>query len=269
MNLKQLNKLLERKSNAHKGQAGHVLVIAGSTHFSGAAILAAASSLRIGADLVSVACPKDIGISINSYMPDIITNKLPGDHLKLSHYSKIIKMLDKYDIIHMGNGIGQDKSTKSLVIKLLKNRKIKDKLKVIDADALRMIKIQDIQHAILTPHANEYKSLMKNSRISNMAQLQKKIGDNIIIIKGKEDKIISKDGIIINKTGNPGMAKAGTGDVLAGLCSGILAQTKDLKKSANAAAWLSGYIGDILKKKKKGYFFIASDLITEINNIKK
>jgi len=268
-NLKQLNNLLKRAPSTHKGQKGHVLVIAGSTYFSGAAILSTVAAHRIGADLVSLASPREVGIAMNCYSPDIITEKLPGTFLKLAHYTKIIKMIDRYNVIHIGNGIGRDPSTKKLVLKLLKNKKIQKKLKVIDADALKMIKIQDVEHAIFTPHATEFKTLMKNSKIKTKKKLQKELKDNIILLKGKEDKIISKDETIINKTGNPGLAKAGTGDVLAGLCSGILAQTKDLIKSAEAAAWLNGYIGDILKKKKKGYYYIASDLIEEIDKLKK
>jgi len=266
--LKQLNTLLKRKSNTHKGKNGHVLVVAGSTYFSGAALLAAVSSHRIGADLVTLAAPKEVGIAANSYSPDLITVKLPGISLKLSHYNKILKMINKYNVIHIGNGIGKDPSTKKLILKILKNKDVKNKLKVIDADALKMIRIQDVEHTILTPHAAEFKTLMKNSKIKTKKQLQKELKDNIILLKGKEDKIISKNKTIINKTGNPGLAKAGTGDVLSGLCSGILAQTKDLQKSAEAVAWLNGYLGDILKKKKKGYFYIASDLISELKKLK-
>lgn len=266
--LKQLNILLKRKLDTHKGKNGHVLVIAGSTYFSGAAILAAVSSHRIGADLVTLAAPKEVGIAANCYSPDLITVKLPGTFLKVSHYTKIIKMIDKYDVIHIGNGIGKDPSTKKLILKLLKNKKVKNKLKVIDADALKMIKVQKVEYTILTPHAAEFKVLMKNSKIKTKKQLQKEINSNIILLKGKEDKIISKTTTTINKTGNPGLAKAGTGDVLSGLCSGILAQTKNLQKSAEAAAWLNGYLGDILKKKKKGYYYIASDLIDELKKQK-
>ena len=99
MNLKQLNTLLKRAPSTHKGQKGHVLVIAGSTYFSGAALLAAVSSHRIGADLVTLAAPKEVCMAANCYSPDLITIKLPGTFLKQSHYSKIIKMLDKYDVI--------------------------------------------------------------------------------------------------------------------------------------------------------------------------
>lgn len=268
MNIAELNILLKRNQDTHKGKNGHVLVIAGSTYFSGAAILASVAALRIGADLVTLACPREVGIAANSYCPDIITIKLDGDHLKPSHYKKITANLRKYDVVLIGNGIGMNEDTKKLVLKLMSNNEVQNKLKVIDADALKMVAIKQISHAIFTPHKKEYEHLLKNSKISSSKQLQEQLHDNIVLLKGRIDKIISKNKISLNKTGNPGMAKAGTGDVLAGLCAGILAKTKKLQASAEAAAWLNGYLGDILLKKKKGYYYIASDLLDEIKNIK-
>ncbi|MFT4297684.1 MAG: NAD(P)H-hydrate dehydratase [Candidatus Woesearchaeota archaeon] len=267
MNLSQLNKLLKRKSETHKGESGHVLAITGSDQYAGAALLCSVAALRVGADLVTLTSPKEVGIAANSYCPDIMTIKLPGTCLKSSHYSKIIKAAVKCNVILIGNGIGQNAETKKLVLKILKNKIIKNKLKVIDADALKMIKLQDVKNSILTPHKKEYETLLKNSKIKNEKELKKKISNNIILLKGKNDKIITSKKTFINKTGNPGMAKAGTGDVLAGLCAGILAKTSNLEQSAKAAAWLNGYIGDILKKKKQGYYFIASDIINEIVKI--
>jgi ADP-dependent NAD(P)H-hydrate dehydratase / NAD(P)H-hydrate epimerase len=267
MNLKKLNQLLARKPNVHKGEAGHVLVIAGSDKYAGAALLSSVSALRIAADLVTLACPENVAVAANSYCPDLITLRLQGNYLKLSHYHKIISVIDKYDVILIGNGIDDRMETKKLIQKILKNKKIKSKLKVIDADALKMIHIKDINNAILTPHRKEFEILLNNSKIKNKIELRTVMSDNVVLLKGKEDEIITSKKVFINKTGNPGMAKAGTGDVLAGLCAGILAKTENLIESAKAAAWLNGYLANILQKKKKGYYYIASDLINEINNL--
>lgn len=254
-----LNKLLERKQNTHKGQSGHVLVIGGSENLAGAPILASVAALRVGADLVTLAAPKEACIAAQSYCPDIIVKKLPGDYLKSSHYALIIKDIERYDVLLIGNGIGLNADTKRLISKLLKNKDVKQKLKVIDADALKMIRLENLDNTILTPHKKEYEILMSNS--------ENNLNNNVIILKGKVDRIITKNTTYLNKTGNPDMAKAGTGDVLAGLSAGILANTRNLEESAKAAAWLSGYLGDVLKKRKKGYYYIASDLIEEIQNI--
>lgn len=261
MNKKQFEKLMKRELSSHKGDNGKVLVIAGSRDLAGAALLSSVAALRIGADTVTLACPEKVGAAMNLFCPDIMTIKLKGDHLDLTHYNQIMKNVSNYDSVLIGNGIGMNPKTKSLIKKIIK--KIHNQQKVIDADALKMIRLQDIVNSILTPHKKEYQILLKNSRL----KIIKQIKNNIILLKGPQDQIISKDKTIINKTGNPGLAKAGTGDVLAGICAGILAKTKDLKRSAEAAAWLNGYIGDILLKKKKGYYFIASDLLDEIKRM--
>ena len=110
---------------------------------------------------------------------------------------------------------------------------------------------------------------MRNSKIKTKKELQKNLRDNVIILKGPIDEIITKNRIFYNKTGNAGMTKAGTGDVLAGLAAGFYAQTKDKIKAAKMAAYYNGLIGDILLKKKKGFTYLASDMVAEIKRIKK
>ena len=113
---------------------------------------------------------------------------------------------------------------------------------------------------------NFKKNIQKKSIIIKES-LNKRIKNNIILLKGPIDAVISKNKIIYNKTGNAGMTKAGTGDVLAGLCVGFLAQTKDLWQSAVNAAYFNGLIGDILLKKKKGFTYLASDMVWEIKRV--
>ena len=90
----------------------------------------------------------------------------------------------------------------------------------------------------------------------------------MILLKGKIDVIVSKDEIIYVRGGNAGMTKGGTGDVLAGLCAGFLAQSKNLLQSAINASYFNKKIGDILLKKKKGFTYVASDMVEEIKRIK-
>jgi NAD(P)H-hydrate epimerase len=132
---------------------------------------------------------------------------------------------------------------------------------VIDGDALKFCSIQNVNNAILTPHRKEYEILLQNSKVKYPKKIH---SNNVIILKGPVDLIITKDKTYHNKTGNPGMSKAGTGDVLAGLCVGFLAQTKDILQSAINAAYINGALGDKLKKKKH-YSYIASDLLRELN----
>ncbi len=106
--------------------------------------------------------------------------------------------------------------------------------------------------------------IKNNKNIKNDGFFEK---NNVILLKGPIDTIISKEKILFVKGGNPGMAKAGTGDVLAGLCVGFLAQSKNLLQSAINASYINKQIGDILLKKKKGFTYLASDIVWEIERV--
>ncbi|MBU4492805.1 MAG: NAD(P)H-hydrate dehydratase, partial [Nanoarchaeota archaeon] len=195
--------------------------------------------------------------------------------------NKMIKLSNDFDSVLIGNGMGIRKQTLRFSQKIIKNIK---KPKVIDADAIKALGF-DVNNSIITPHENELKIFLennlknkkkvlkeifnKNIKLKNKAKnIQSALKDfleknNVILLKGKTDIIISKDKIKFNKTGNAGMSVAGTGDVLAGLTAGFLAQTKNLFDSACSAAFINGIIGDYLLK-KKGYGFIASDFIDYI-----
>lgn len=278
-------KLPKRKKESHKGDNGLILVVGGSKNFVGAITLAGLAALRSGADLVKVIAPERVAWAINAYSPDLVTTKLKGDYFKSSQFSIIKKQMEKFDVLLIGNGIGLSSDTKKFCINAIKNIK---KLKVIDADAIKAISMNDAENSIITPHAKELEYFLVNSKISKSminkinkeknlqkkSLLIKKIAqkflnkNNIILLKGKIDIIFSKDGIFFNKTGNAGMTKGGTGDVLAGLCAGFLSQSKDLLQSAINAAYFNGLIGDLLMKKKKGFTYLASDMVDEIKNLR-
>jgi len=254
-------KLPKRKRTSKKGDNGRVLIIGGSKDYVGCLALAGLAALRTGVDWVTIAAPEKVAWAINCLSPDLVTKKVKGEYFTLRHYTDIIKLTQKFDAVLIGNGIGTKKSTALFVNKITKHL---SKPVVIDADALKLIRIQNTHHAIFTPHKKEYEVLMKNSAVSNV---KKVLFDSVIILKGSIDKIITRDHTYYNKTGNEGMTKAGTGDVLAGLCVGFLAQTKNILQSAINATYINGLVGDILLKKKKGYSYIASDLVEEIKRL--
>ena len=247
-----------RRKTSHKGDNGRVLVIGGSKEYSGAPFLAASaiSSLRLGADLVTIACPEKVAWAINSLNPDLITVKLKGNYINSKHRKEILSLVKKNDVVLIGPGLSKNKSTLSFIKGIIKEIK---KPKVIDADVISAIRIQNLQNSVITPHNKEFEILLKNSRL-NKNNFKKELKDNIILLKGKEDKIISKDKVFINKTGNEGMTVGGTGDILAGLVAGHIAVGCSLLSATRKAAALSGKIGDKLKK-ELGYGFIASDFL--------
>lgn len=293
--------LPKRNKYSKKGDNGRVLVIGGSKDYTGAVALAGLAALRSGCDWVTIAAPEKAAWAVNCLSADLVTIKLKGDYFSLKHHGEIAKLAKKHDIVLLGNGLGLRKETKSFVKKTIK--KINN-LKVIDADAIKSLSLNDLENSIITPHIKELEIFLQNSKINNpivkkitnekniekkAALLKKTIENhnirknnnknkikynffeknNIILLKGPIDIILSKNQIKFNKTGNAGMSKAGTGDVLAGLCAGFLAQGKDLMQSAVNAAYFNGLIGDILLKKKKGFTYLASDMVEEIGRILK
>ncbi len=280
MNINQIKKLMERKKTSHKGENGYALIIGGSEEYAGAVTLAGLAALRAGCDSVTIAAPEKVAWAANRYSPDLITYKIKGSTFSIKNAKEMVKLAEKYDAILIGNGITRkaDKFSHYFIRK-------SQKLKVIDADALKSLSFKDFNNAILTPHETELEQMLINSnkefllpklRESNAKEkaevLQGNLryflqNNNVLLVKGATDIIISRNKIAYNRTGNQGMTKAGTGDVLAGLIVGFLAKTNDLFKSAIAGSYINGYLGDQLLKRKKGYAFIASDIIEDLGKL--
>lgn len=252
----------ERPATAHKGDAGKVLIIGGSKDYVGAPLLAAlaVAALRTGTDWVTVAAPEKVAWAINAYAPDIITKKISGDYFSAMHVKEILILSEQFDVILLGPGIGMQ-ATPFVKQYVRKIQRIKKPL-VIDADALKVLKIQDVKNALFTPHKKEFELLLKNSKFTQK-NFQKKLGSNVVLVKGHLDEIFSQDKVKLNRTGNPGMTVGGTGDVLAGLCAGFAAQSGDIFTSACAAAFVNGMCGDECFK-ELGYGLIASDLLQKV-----
>jgi len=273
--------LLRRKLNAHKGDFGHVFVVAGSSRFSGAAVLCAESALRSGSGLVTLGIPKGINSAVTKIKPEeVMTLPLPETkegNLSLAAYKKVIDSIEKVDILVVGPGLGLEASTKSLVQRLV--TKINKPL-VIDADGLNALvgnlgllrdKSGQRSDIVLTPHAGEMarllgidaKEVQKNRK--QIAQEFVKDFKAVLVLKGHETIVADyKGNFYINKTGNPGMATAGSGDVLTGIIAAFLAQGLRVFEAAKYAVYLHGLAGDLAAKEKTQISLIASDIIAKI-----
>ena len=249
--------------------------MAGSIDYVGTAYLAGMAAFRSGVDAVVVAAPEKVAWAVNCLSPDFITKKFKGNFFTAAAVRQIVEMSKKFDVTLIGNGLGKDVQTlrfAAAACRLIKGQK------VIDADAISAVRLQDVQNAILTPHKAEYDVLMRNSSIgmdTPLRKVQTLVGSNVLLIKGYPaikkqhvDAIVSRSKCAYNKTGNAGMTVGGTGDVLAGLTAGILAQEKDLFKAACAAAYVNGKAGDSLKQ-KYGWGFTASDLLEKLPTVLK
>src|SRR3989344_820546 len=249
-------KLRKRRKDSHKGENGRVLFVGGSIDYVGAVYLAGMAAFRSGVDNVTIAAPEKAAWALNCLSPDFITVKIKGEYFRTAAAKKIIGLAKNFDVVVIGNGIGVRNETKKFAAAVIKKVKA---LKVIDADAIKSIRLQDVSNAVITPNKKEFEILLRNSNCSEK-NIQKIIGNNVIIVKAAVDKIISKNKTALNRTGHAGMTVSGTGDVLAGLVAGILAQEKDLWKAAVAAAYINGKIGQKLSK-RFGYGFTASDML--------
>ncbi len=268
--------LKKRSSKSHKGDNGKVLLVGGSVEYVGAIVLAGMAAYRSGVDLVVVAAPEKIALAIN-FWPDFITAKFKGSCFKESHADEIIRMSKEFDVLLVGNGLGLRRETKSFAKKVVKSLSC---VKVIDADAIKSIRLQDAENSIITPHRAEFDFLLGNSGIKaghmslqeKIAAAKKIIGNNVILLKVRSGSVtgivFSKDKIAYNTVGNAGMTAAGTGDVLAGLCAGLAAQGNSLFASACAAAYVNGCAGDLLFR-EYGYGFTATDLADKISFVLK
>jgi len=273
--------LLRRRPNAHKGDFGHIFILAGSARFSGAAVLCSEAAMRSGAGLVTLGIPKSLNSTIIKIKPkEVMTFPLPETSdgtLSLSGYKKIKDFVKKVDVLVVGPGLTQNKSTQGLVRKVIS--KI-DKPMVIDADGLNALvghlkMLYAIRYTlyakILTPHPGEMARLMGISikKVQgNRKDITKKFAKDYkvtAVLKGHNTVVADyKSNLYVNKTGNPGMATAGSGDVLTGMIAAFLAQGLTAFEASKYAVYLHGLAGDLAAKEKTQISLIVSDIIDKI-----
>lgn len=247
-------KILHKPSEkSHKGDNGKLLIIGGSEMFHGAPILAAKTASKI-VDLVYFS-----SIPENNKLVQKIKSKL-CEFITVPQ-KEVFNFVKKVDAVLIGPGMRVDKETKNLTNQLLK--KFPRKKFILDAGALHVVDKKLLnKNCIITPHKREFKMMFGiTSSKKNVLAMAKKY-KCIIVLKGATDYISDGNEIEINTTGNAGMTKGGTGDVLAGLIA-ALACKNDLFLSASAGVFINGLAGDRLKK-RLSYYYNASDLISEI-----
>ncbi len=244
------NRISLPRANSHKYQNGLVLVVAGSAQYHGSLVFSAVTASRL-ADLVFICTARENFSIIKKYSPAFI----------VCPYHNAKKLAKQADSILIGPGIENNKTMKKLVNKLVsenKNKKI-----VLDATALRLIEAKTLHaNCCVTPHAKEFSALFKMPATKQNVFKTARRFNCIVCLKGKADYISDGKQLYCNFTGNAGMTKGGTGDTLAGLIAGFAAKNA-LLLSAQAACYLNGFAGDLLKK-ERGFFYNASDLMEKI-----
>lgn len=253
-----------RKRFSHKGTFGHALLIAGSHGKMGAAVLAARGGLRSGVGLLTIHIPA-AGLQImQTAVPEAMCEIDKHDDINTSLPDNI----DAYNVAGIGPGVGKDNATASMLETLLQkmNRPV-----VLDADALNIISVRQHllnalpSHSVLTPHPKEFERLFGKTgndfeRI-RLAQDKAKRYNVIIVLKGGRTFIATPSGkSYFNSTGNAGMATGGTGDVLTGIITGLVAQGYTPEESAVFGVWWHGLAGDIASNYYTQESLIASDI---------
>jgi len=270
--------LLRRNPNVHKNDFGHVLVLAGSPGMIGAAALTSLSAMRAGAGLVTVGIPQSLNAVLQKKLsPVIMTLSLKETKeqtLSLDAFRQIHRVLDRFQVIAIGPGLSRNRSTQKLILKIIGTVQ---KPLVIDADALwalvQQLKILKKTSAtkILTPHPGEMskllglsKELIEKNRLKTASEFAQKYHCTLVLKGHKTIVASSKGKVFLNKTGNAGMATAGSGDVLTGMITALLAQGLTDFDSAKYAVMLHGKSGDWAAKNKTKASLIATDIIDSI-----
>lgn len=267
-------KLKARAIDAHKGDFGKVCIIAGSTGMSGAAALAGRAALRAGAGLVRVATPKSVLPIVATIEPSFTTIALPEDsfgRISAKAINPVLEAAGQNDCLAFGPGIGVSGALRSLLKTLLKL----DQLRlIIDADGLNNLAgTKDWSNGlkaslILTPHPGEMKRLwtaqlrtpLPPDRQQQAAQLARKT-KTTVVLKGAGTVVTDGKKVYINKTGNPGMATAGSGDVLTGIITALAGQGLNNFDAAVRGVYIHGLAGDIAAENLGQTSLIATDII--------
>jgi len=273
----QIPKLKPRKADAHKGDFGRLCIIAGSVGMSGAAALAGRAALRAGAGLVRVATPKSVLPIVASIEPSFTTIALPEDgagRISAKAVNIILNAAADNDVLAFGPGIGVSQGLRSVLGVLLEQENLS---LVIDADGLNNLSgIKDWPaglkaNLILTPHPGEMKRLWSGlfreklppARRQQAEQLAQRAG-TIVVLKGEGTVVSDGRNVYVNSTGNPGMATAGSGDVLTGVITALTGQGLSNFDAAVLGVYIHGLAGDIAADKIGQVSLMATDIIESL-----
>ncbi len=278
MNMRLPLPLARRRPDAYKNQFSHVCVIAGSGRMLGAAALASLAAMRAGAGLVTAAIPASLNAAAQKKISNVVMT-LPLQETReqtvsADAFARISRAYDEFDVFAVGPGLSRHPSTQRLVLRTIGTS---PKSLVIDADALYAlaghteILRKTTTLKVLTPHPGEMARLIDRSRDyveknrrQTALEFARKYGC-VLLLKGHHTVVASPRGqVYINKTGNAGMATAGSGDVLTGMIAALLGQGLTGFEAAKFGAYWHGKAGDLAAKTKTRAAMIASDIIENI-----
>ncbi|PLY01088.1 MAG: bifunctional ADP-dependent NAD(P)H-hydrate dehydratase/NAD(P)H-hydrate epimerase [Desulfuromonas sp.] len=268
--------LPERPASGHKGTFGHLLLVAGSSGKSGAAALAAEAALRAGVGLATLACPAQLHPVFEEKLTEVMTVPLPevDGRVSMQALVDIQQLWQQKSVLAVGPGLGTGEEVAGLVRRLVRECPLP---LVVDADGLNALAghLEILQErmapTVLTPHPGEMARLtglsvaeVESDRISIARQVacSRQV---VVVLKGARTIVATPDGaVFINGSGNPALASGGTGDVLTGVISGLLAQGMKAEAAALLGVYLHGRSADRLAESRGQAGVLASDLLADL-----
>lgn len=263
-----------RRRSAHKGDFGHLFVVAGAVGYTGAATLCSQAALLSGSGMVTLGIPKSLNLIVAKKLTEVVTLPLPETRkqtFSVRALPQILKKMEVVDALAIGPGLSQHPETVRLIHRLIPKLK---KPVVVDADGLNAVakQIQILKRTsaplVITPHPGEMGRLIGGG--SRFVQ-KDRVGvakhfavryNSVTVLKGHRTVVVSPQGKrYLNRTGNPGMASAGCGDVLTGIIGSFLGQGMSPFEAACRGVYVHGLAGDLAAKEKGETSLIATDLL--------
>lgn len=268
----------QRPLQSNKGTFGKVLNIAGSIEYQGAAYLSSVAPLKTGAGLVTLAtieplinnlagnCPWVTFYPLRDYYKKCIASDAFGD---------VLNIIENYNVLSVGPGLSDTAATNEFVDDLIKYLNKNNKKTVIDADAINVLSKSELSSfpsdSVITPHPVELSRLIntpvkdiQNDRIKYAKLTAEKFGC-CVVLKGNQTVVCTKElEVFVNTSGNSALAKAGSGDVLTGIISGLMAQGVSVEKAAKLGVYLHGLCGELASQDLSLYSVLATDQIDYI-----
>ncbi len=279
---RSLPKLVSRGDNTHKGNCGRVFVLAGSPGMTGAAYLCSKGALRSGSGLVTLGIPKSLNPIMEVKLTCVMTHPLPETQASTLSYkgrNEILKLCEASDVVALGPGLSQEPETRDLILWLIATL---DQTMVIDADGINALAgsidtLEKIKRdVVLTPHPGEMARLLhldstkdvQKDRLNVATRFVESVNSTLennksvtLVLKGNETIVAGSDKVYVNHTGNPGMATAGAGDVLAGIIVSLIGQGMGIFDAAQLGVYIHGVAGDIASRNKGEVSMIATDIL--------
>ncbi|MBR4525269.1 MAG: NAD(P)H-hydrate dehydratase [Bacteroidales bacterium] len=269
INPKFLRPLLKRREDdSHKGDYGHLLLVGGCQAMPGAAVLATGAALKSGCGLVTLHSTARAAQAAVSSFPSAMLSEDPGDS-----FSRVPDGLLRFTAVAVGPGLGRTQQTEEAFEGLLTRLREQEDVipMVLDADALFILAAHPDLYklipagSIMTPHEGELRRLISWDTMEEKEEALKKLSQEtgcVIVSKGFSTEIYTPEGgKYVNTTGNPGLAKGGSGDVLTGLIGGLLARGYSALEAAALGVWIHGRSADYLTEKCTAEAYSSRDLI--------